>query len=143
VKKPYVFFKKLSEKAKCPTKEDGNAGYDLFAAETVEIPPLERRLVKTDIGLEIPPGYYGHISDRSGVALKGGLHCLGKIVDETYRGNVGVILYNTNSDKSVVVVEGDRPAQIIFKKYENVNFILVDELSDSNRGELGFGSSGK
>jgi dUTP pyrophosphatase len=139
----YVFFKKLSEKAKCPTKEGGNAGYDLFAAETVEIPPLERRLVKTDIGLEIPAGYYGHISDRSGMALKGGLHCMGKIVDETYRGNIGVILYNTNRDKSVVVAEGDRPAQIIFKKYEEFAFLEVDSLEDSLRGANGFGSSGK
>jgi dUTP pyrophosphatase len=142
MKKKWVFFKKLSERAKSPTKEGGNAGYDLYAAETVEIPPLERRLVKTDIAVEIPCGLYGHISDRSGVALKAGLHCMGKIVDETYRGNVGVILYNTNSDRSVIIVQGDRPAQIIFKRYEEVIFSEVDRLEDSNRGDKGFGSSG-
>lgn len=140
-----VFFKKLHERAIAPLSPtyEENAGYDLSCIEYVEIPPGERRLVKTGLAMEIPAGFYGHISDRSGNAWKKGVHCLGKIIDPSYRGEIGVILYNTSTTEPAIFHPGNRIAQIIIKKYEKVKFIEVNELMDSNRGEGGFGSTGE
>jgi dUTP pyrophosphatase len=140
--------KKLSDKAKIPTNESGlEAGYDLYAVESDYLRPLERKLFKTNISLEIPPGYYGHICDRSGNAYKKGLHVLAGIIDSTYRGDIGVVLYNTNGgdeDKNTVYVEKEKAiAQIIIKKHEKINFVDADSLTETQRGENGYGSSDK
>jgi dUTP pyrophosphatase len=137
-----VFFKKLNEWAVMPQKKKDDAGYDLsLTDEVLEIQSGERVLAKTGLAIEIPVGFYGHISDRSGNALKKGIHCLGKIVDPSYRGEVGVILLNT-SKEVVSFNRGDRIAQIIFKKYESPTMIEVQTLFPSERGEGGFGSTG-
>jgi len=138
-----IKLKKIYEDAKTPTSSEGNAGYDLYACEHAYIPPQQRLLIKTGIKIEIPDGYYGHISDRSGMAFKHGAHCLGKIIDSNYRGEIGIILLNTDKEKSLSIVKNDRIAQIIFKKYEKVEFVESKELEDSNRNEKGFGSSGR
>lgn len=143
-----IKLKKLSDKAKIPTNESGfEAGYDLYAVESDYLRPLERKLFKTNISLEIPPGYYGHICDRSGNAYKKGLHVLAGIIDSTYRGDIGVVLYNTNGgdeDKNTVYVEKEKAiAQIIFKRHETVSFETVELLSETERGEKGYGSSDK
>ncbi len=138
-----IKIKLLNEAAKIPTQSPGNAGCDLYASEDVVIPPLERRLVKTGISLEIPAGYYGHIADRSGMAYKNGGTCLAGVIDEGYRGEVGIVLFNSDKEIPINIKAGDRPAQIIFKKYADVNFLRRDELSESNRGEKGYGSSGQ
>jgi dUTP pyrophosphatase len=135
--------KLLSSTAKFPVKESGNAGYDLFAAHAVTIPPLERALILTDISLEIPSGYYGRIADRSGMAFKNGGTVLAGVIDESYRGPVGIVLHNTDPDLTLEVKVGDRPAQLIIEKYYEVDFELVHDLSESNRQEKGFGSSGR
>lgn len=133
----------INELAKVPTKlRDDDAGYDLYAIEEVIIKPMERKLIKTGISLSIPTGFYAHISDRSGMALKKGAHCLGKIIDPSFRGEIGVILYNTDMYESIKVNQGDRIAQIIFKKYENINFIESSHLLASDRKDSGYGSSG-
>ena len=135
--------KLINNTSKIPTKNSPDeAGYDLSSSEDCIIKPMERRLVKTGIAFSIPYGFYGHISDRSGMALKKGAHCLGKIVDPTYRGEIGVIILNTDMFEPIKIQKGDRVAQIIFKKYENVNFTVEDELDQSIRGDRGFGSSG-
>lgn len=134
--------KLLSPLAKVPQKDYGNAGYDLFAIENVVIKPNQRALVKTGISISIPNGYYGHISDRSGMAYKKGAHCLGKIIDPNYTGEIGVIIYNTDANNDIVIYSGDRPAQIVFKKYEEISFEIVSELTATNRGDKGYGSSG-
>ena len=135
---------KLAEGAKVPTKNSPDeAGYDLYSNDDFLIKPMERKLIKTGIFIQIPYGYYGHISDRSGMALKKGAHCLGKIIDPTYRGEVGVIVLNTDMFDSIKVQKGDRIAQIIFKKYENIDFVIESNLEESSRGALGFGSSGR
>jgi dUTP pyrophosphatase len=132
-----------SETSRIPTKNSPDeAGYDLYSAEDCIVKPMERKLVKTGISISIPYGFYGHISDRSGMALKKGAHCLGKIVDPTYRGEIGVIILNTDMFEPIKIQKGDRIAQIIFKRYENVDFIIENRLDDSTRGEKGFGSSG-
>lgn len=134
---------KLYDGAKIPTKNSPDeAGYDLYSNEDILIKPMERKLVKTGIYIQIPYGYYGHISDRSGMALKKGAHCLGKIVDPTYRGPVGVVILNTDMFEPIKIQKGDRIAQILFKKYENVEFVVESALEESSRGGNGFGSSG-
>lgn len=134
--------KLLSENARVPVKEPGNAGYDLFAAERVVVPPLERRLIKTDISLEIPRGFYGRIADRSGMSYKRGGTVLAGVLDETFRGNIGVILHNVDKEKEIVIEIGDRPAQLIFERYYDFSFVVVNELSETKRGINGWGSSG-
>jgi len=121
------------------TKHD--AGYDLRALHGEVIKPLERKLFKTGISLEIPVGMYGRIAPRSGLSLKHGIDVMGGVVDPSYRGEIGVILINL-SNADFTVSEGDRIAQIIFENYNDLNFIQVDSLDNSDRGTLGFGSSG-
>ena len=137
-----VKIKKLSENAKTPTSSPGNAGYDLYAAESAVIFPGQRALIKTDVAMEIPFGYYGRVSDRSGMAYKNGATCIGKIIDSVYRGNVGVILLNTDKHDNIIVKVGDRPAQIIFEQYHEAEFQEVDDLGVTERGDKGYGSSG-
>lgn len=134
--------KLLSEHAKIPTNTLGNAGFDLYAAETVIIQPGCRVLIKTDLAMEIPHGYYGRIADRSGMGYKNGGHVLCGTIDSSYRGNIGVVLYNTDNKVDIIVNKGDRPAQIIFEKYHEANFQEVSELGTTERGEKGYGSSG-
>jgi len=139
-----IEIKLTNPNAKIPTKSrEDDAGYDLYSTEEVVIKPMERKLIKTGISMVIPTGFYAHISDRSGMALKKGGHCLGKIVDPSFRGEIGVILYNTDMYEPIKVHVSDRIAQIIFKKYENVNFLSSEILENSTRQELGYGSSGE
>lgn len=136
--------KLLNSSAKLPTKNSQDeAGYDFYSSDDYIIKPMERILVKTGLALSIPYGYYGHISDRSGMALKKGAHCLGKIIDPTYRGEIGIIIFNTDMFEPIKIQKGDRVAQVIFKKYETVDFVVEDELDQSSRGSAGFGSSGR
>jgi len=139
---PPLKVKKLSPDAILPVTSVGNAGYDLYSIDDYTIDPGERKLIKTGICIEIPQGHYGHISDRSGMAYKFGAHCLGKIIDENYRGEIGIIILNT-SKNTITIKKGERPAQIIFKKYERFGIQEVEELGESSRGDKGYGSSGK
>jgi len=139
-----IEIKLLNSNSKTPSRSsDEDAGYDLYCYEDQFIKPMERCLVKTGIAMSIPTGYYGHISDRSGMALKKGAHCLGKIVDPSYRGEIGVIILNTDMYETIKIQKGDRIAQMIFKKYENINFIEKGSLNESERAESGYGSSGR
>ncbi|MBU2639410.1 MAG: dUTP diphosphatase [Nanoarchaeota archaeon] len=121
--------------------KEGDAGLDLRAKEDVEIPSGERRLIRTGIRMEIPHGYWGNIRDRSGLALKNGLHVFAGVVDSTYRGEVGVVLTNFGHD-SYGVRRGDRIAQMVIQSYACAGVSVVAELSDTERGEGGFGSTG-
>jgi dUTP pyrophosphatase len=138
-----IEIKLLNDNAKIPSKScQDDAGYDLYSSDDFFIKPMERCLVKTGICISMPSGYYGHISDRSGMALKKGAHCLGKIVDPSYRGEIGVIILNTDMYETMKIQKGDRIAQMIFKKYENVNFIESESLQQTERSDNGYGSSG-
>lgn len=134
---------RINKYAKLPITAEGNAGYDLFSCERVVIPPGERRLIKTGICIQLPFGYYGHISDRSGMAFKNGGHCLGKIIDPSYRGEVGILLLNTDQTRPIFVEIGDRPAQLIIQKYFPLPIVEVEDLTETDRGADGFGSTGK
>ena len=133
--------KKLNNLAVTPTKgSPQSAGYDLSSIESYTLKPLERKLFKTGLSISIPSGMYGRIAPRSGLAFKNGIDVLAGVIDEDYRGEVGVILINLgNEDKQFN--PNDKIAQIIFEFYNNVSLQVVDELTETKRGDGGFGSS--
>jgi len=138
-----IQIKKLSDKAKIPSQASKSAaGYDLYAAEEVLVNTIGRKLVKTNISISIPEGYYGRIAPRSGLAYKNGIDVLAGVIDSDYRGDIGVILFNTDSNLDFLVNVGDRIAQIIIEKCHSVNWETVETLDSTVRSEGGFGSSG-
>ena len=139
-----VLVKKINENAKVPSyAHSGDAGVDLYAAKDTVIPPHDRALVPTGLKIAIPDGYEGQVRPKSGLALKHGITVLNTpgTVDAPYRGEVGVILFNS-SDKEYMAKSGEKIAQMVFCKVENAEFELADELPDTDRGEGGFGSTG-
>jgi dUTP pyrophosphatase len=121
----------------------GSAGFDLAAAESKTIAPGAVALVKTDLKVAVPEGYELQVRSRSGLALKNGVFVLNSpgTVDADYRGTVGVILANFGHE-SFVVAPGDRIAQGVINKVEQVSFVKVDSLDATERGAGGFGSTG-
>ena len=137
-----VLVKRLDESATIPTKAyEHDAGWDLYASESINIVPNKRRTISTGLSLEIPEGYVGLIWPRSGLAVKNGIDVFAGVIDSGYRGEIKVCLYNS-SDWNVDFKAGERIAQIIIQKLEYVEMLEVERLQDSNRGESGFGSSG-
>lgn len=124
----------------------GSAGMDLRAhlAATVVLQPLERRVIPTGLYIELPQGYEAQIRPRSGLALKKGLSIPNApgTIDSDYRGEIGVILINL-SDTAIEIAAGDRIAQMVIARYEHVTWQLTEELTTSNRGTSGYGSTGK
>lgn len=123
---------------------DGDAGADIMSAEDwVVLGPGERRLVKTGISIALPEGYVALIHPRSGLALKKGITVLNTpgTIDSGYRGEIGVILFNTSEDV-FTIAEGDRIAQMVIQKFETAEFEPVDALTETDRGAGGFGSTG-
>lgn len=124
----------------------GSAGMDLRAniTEPITLGSLERTLIPTGLHIELPVGYEAQIRPRSGLAIKHGITCLNTpgTIDSDYRGDVGVELVNL-SKEPYTVFPGERVAQMIINKYEQVEFELIDKLSETERGEGGFGHTGK
>lgn len=122
-----------------------SAGMDLRAnlTETITLNPLERAIVKTGLFIELPMGYEAQVRPRSGLAAKKGITVLNSpgTVDADYRGEIGVILVNL-SNEAFVIENGERIAQLIIAKHERAEWIEVQELSQTSRGEGGFGSTG-
>jgi len=134
--------KKLSTSAITPTKaNEFDAGWDLYASEDAIIDPSKTELISTDISFGIPDGYVGLIWDRSGMAVKRGLHRFAGVIDSGYRGEVKVCLWNS-ADKYCIIHAGERIAQIIFQEVPQFDLTEVASLDDTERGEGGFGSSG-
>ena len=141
----YVPLKKLDERAVVPENAyRGDAGVDLHALETCELAPFERALIRTGIAIAIPEGYAGFVLPRSGNALKKGLSLVNApgLIDSNYRGEIGVIAVNLDAKAPIQIDPGDRIAQLVLMKVEQVAFQVVPELDDTDRGEGGFGSSG-
>ena len=135
--------KRLSENATIPTQGTSfAAGYDLYAAEDATIVCGTRKLVKTNISMEITPGYYGRIAPRSGLAYKSGIDVLAGVIDSDYRGDIGVILYNTDKNIDFAVKKGDRIAQIIFEACYSATLNTVENLDNTLRQSGGYGSTG-
>lgn len=138
-----IEIKKLSENAIIPTQGTiYAAGYDLFAAEDAIVVCGSRKLIKTNISMAIPSGYYGRIAPRSGLAYKNGIDVLAGVIDSDYRGDIGVILYNTDKKLDFGVRKGDRIAQIIFETCYPATFSQKSILTDTVRQAGGFGSTG-
>lgn len=124
---------------------DGDAGADLVAAESVTLAPGGgRALVPTGAAIAIPAGYAGFVQPRSGLAYKHGVTVLNTpgLIDSGYRGELKVLLINTDPQTPFEVVRGDRIAQLVIQRIEHVDFVEVDELPSSERGDGGFGSTG-
>jgi dUTP pyrophosphatase len=122
--------------------KSGDAGFDLYARETVTLLPGKQTTIATGIAIEIPEGYVGLIWDKSGLATTFGLKTLGGVVDAGYRGEVMVGMINL-SDQAYTFEAGHKVAQMIIQKFETVSFEMAEELSESERADTGFGSSGK
>ena len=156
--------KLLSTDAKEPTRNGNAAGYDLYAAEDVIVPRGAKRKVRTDVSLELPEGLYAEIKGRSGITGKTGINVLTGTIDNDYRGNLIIAVQNTGNiipdtltdleHKSVqgeldehfkggyLIRKGDRLAQLILHHQITPELEVVDELSETTRGDKGFGSSG-
>lgn len=123
-----------------------SAGLDLraFISETITLKPMERRLIPTGLFIEIPVGYEAQVRPRSGLAIKNGITVLNSpgTIDADYRGEIGVILINLSND-SFTIESGDRIAQLIFASVEQAEWISTVTLSETHRGDGGFGSTGK
>ena len=121
-----------------------DAGLDLHAAEDATLAPGARALVGTGLALAIPPGYAGLVLPRSGLALKLGVTVLNApgLIDAGYRGELKVLLVNHDPRETVTLARGERIAQLVIQAVATVELVEVDELSDSDRGDGGFGSTG-
>ena len=122
---------------------DGDAGLDLAACEEVRLEPGERAVVPTGVAVEIPEGYAGFVQPRSGLAARYGLGIVNSpgLIDSGYRGEILVVLLNTDAREAFTVEAGMRIAQLVIAPIASVRLIEVSELSMSERGSRGFGSS--
>lgn len=139
-----IYIKKLVEDAILPEyAKEGDAGADLYSVEEVVVPARGRALVKTGISIQLPKNTEAQIRSRSGLAIKSGVFVLNSpgTIDEGYRGEICVILFNT-TDEEFIVKKHMRIAQMVVKLVLPSRFFEVDELTDSDRGSNGFGSTG-
>lgn len=132
----------LSEFATLPKREStGAAGYDLTSARGMIIKGHDKGIVQTDIAIKVPHGTYGRIAPRSALAVKHFIDVGAAVIDEDYRGNVGVVLFN-HSEKDFKVNRGDRIAQLIIEVIQTPEVINVERIDETVRGCGGFGSTG-
>ncbi len=138
-----IKIKKLHSDARIPHYAHvGDAGVDLFTVEPFELEPRERKSVPLGLAIEIPEGYVGLIWDKSGLSHKFGIKSFGGVVDSGYRGEIHAGIMNL-SDKFFSFEKGHKIAQLLIQKIEQADFEEVQELTVTDRGENGFGSSGK
>lgn len=142
-KKTVIKFQKLHPDATVPDlATEGAAGFDLRTIEDVRIPSMGRAKVRTGLSLEIPPGFEGQVRPRSGLAAKHGITVLNSpgTIDSDYRGEIQVILINFGPECAFIA--GDRIAQLVINALPSISFEETSELSSTDRGEGGFGSTG-
>jgi dUTP pyrophosphatase len=137
-----LLVKRLSASATLPKRGSKSAaGYDLASAKAVVVPAHGKAICPTDLSIACPPGTYGRIAARSGLAWTHHIDIGAGVIDTDFRGNVGVILFN-HSESDLKVEIGDRIAQIIFEKITTPDVVEVEELDETDRGKSGFGSTG-
>jgi len=139
-------FRRLSEAARPPAQaHEGDAGYDLHAAEGLTIAPGERASVGTGIAVAIPQGQAGLVIPRSGLASRHGISVVNTpgLIDSGYRGELRVLLLNTDRGQPFSVEPGDRIAQLVLVRVETDEAVEVEELDETVRGAGGFGSTGR
>ena len=138
-----IRIKKLHPDAQIPQYANpGDAGMDLFTVEPFELEPGERKSVPLALALEIPDGYVGLIWDKSGLSHKYGLKNFGGVIDSGYRGEVHAGIMNL-SDKYFSFEKGHKIAQLLIQKVDRISFEEAESLSETSRGQNGFGSSGR
>jgi dUTP pyrophosphatase len=136
---------RLEEAAILPTRAyEGDAGLDLYAAHAARLEPGQRASVGTGIAVAIPPGHAGLVLPRSGLALRHGIALVNApgLIDEGYRGELRVLLLNTDAEASFEIVPGDRIAQLVLVAVAGAAIVEVAQLAASEREGRGFGSSG-
>ncbi len=136
---------RLDERATLPTRaHDGDAGLDLYALEDGELQPGARTQVRTGVAVEIPAGHAGLVLPRSGLAARHGIALVNApgLIDSGYRGELQVLLLNTDRERTYHVRAGDRIAQLLITAIAAPSVVEISELSESVRGAGGFGSSG-
>jgi dUTP pyrophosphatase len=141
-----VGVRRLRDDAVLPTQAyEGDAGLDLSACERVVLGPGERAVVPTGLAVEIPPGYAGFVQPRSGLAARHGITIVNSpgLVDSGYRGEVLVVLLNTDREESFLVEHGMRIAQLVVLQVPEVELLEAEALAESERGARGHGSSGR
>src|ERR1051325_5938399 len=143
IKKPtYLNFKRLDERATLPTRGSAeSAGLDLYSIEDVTIEPKQRVLARTGLAVAIPREHYGRIAPRSGLAMRTGLDVLSGVIDADYRGEIGCLLYNTG-DETISLPARSKICQLIIEKIITPEPVWADEISETERGSGGFGSTG-
>lgn len=138
-----VKVKRLHPTAKLPERgTDWSAGADLSCLEAFTLEPGERKVVSTGLIVEIPPGWYGRVAPRSGLAVRHGIDTLAGIVDPDFRGELMVVIVN-HGDATVSFGAGERIAQLVIERAAICDYVLAEDLSETARGDSGFGSTGK
>jgi dUTP pyrophosphatase len=140
-----VLLRRLDEGLPVPSQAHaGDAGSDLYAAADVELPPGQRAIVGTGVAIALPDGYAAFVHPRSGLAAEHGVTLVNApgTVDAGYRGEIKVIVLNTDCERTVRVRRGDRIAQLVIQRVEKPSFLVVETLPGSQRGAGGHGSTG-
>jgi dUTP pyrophosphatase len=135
---------RLREEATLPERAyAGDAGFDLSSCERIELGPGERALVPTGLAVAIPEGYAGFVQPRSGLAARHGIAVVNSpgLIDSGYRGEIRIVLLNTDRERTFVAEPGDRVAQLVVLPVPGLELVELDELPASERGVRGFGSS--
>ncbi len=122
----------------------GDAGYDLCSRESLILKPFERALIPTGVHIELPEDYAAFVLPRSGLAINKGLSLVNSpgLIDSNFRGEIQAIAINLDPQNDIEIKAGDRIAQLVIQKVENLTFTITDGLNSSTRNEAGFGSSG-
>jgi len=135
-------FKRLDPRAILPSRGSVSAaGLDIYVIEELTISPGERCLARTGLAVAIPEGYYGRLAPRSGLATKKGLDTMAGVIDADYRGEIGCLLYNAGNE-IIHMPAGSKICQLIIEKIIKPAAVWVDEITDTDRGSSGFGSTG-
>jgi dUTP pyrophosphatase len=135
-------FKQLDDRAVLPKRGSVlAAGLDVCGIEDLEIGPKQRALARTGLAVAIPPGFYGRVAPRSGLAVKKGLDVLAGVIDSDYRGEICCVLYNTG-DETINLPAGSKICQLIIEQIITPEATWATELDDTARGAGGFGSTG-
>lgn len=139
---PVKYLNPHKEYAKLPTRGSAQSvGLDLYSVENIHISPGKRAKIRTGIAIALPDNTYGRIAPRSGLAVKFGIDVLAGVIDEDYRGEIIIVLQN-HGQQTFQVQNGDKIAQLIVEPFVPVLPMEVGMLSDTLRGDLGFGSTG-
>ena len=135
--------KKLGKTAILPKRaNDSDAGYDISSDQSLTIPPRSKALVLTGLSISVPPGTYGRVAPRSGLAVNHSIDVGAGVIDAGYRGEVKVLLFNHDPQQSFKINRGDRIAQLILECIQTPDVVECDDLDETERGSGGFGSTG-